>query len=433
MGDKPARNRLKHAFRARALQDRERFYNDIADCAEASLWQHDLKSVYRSIKKICGGPGNSHSHPISKADGSLCQSDDEVLERWNEHYETALNHPPSSSPHGGAKGHSDLTSGDGGVPTDAPTLKEVNTAVGRLKNGKLAGFDGITTELLNHSIDSSGPALHNLFCRVWVTGSVPADWRDGIIIFLYKGKGRQSECGSYRPITILSVPGKALAHILLAQIQPLLISKRKPQQSVFTPGRSTSEAVLALRLLSDLHREFSQPLYVAYVNLKPAFDSVDKEALWKTIGGTGTPESLLNLIRDLLQGSNSQIRVGSRLSPSFPTGSGVRQGCVLAPALFCRAMNWILEETFSHSGLSVPYHHVTDIDFADDIATMDRSQAVLADTLQRMEGTCSALGLHISYAKTNMPNIGGAPWQRILLWGTRRHRGCRNSCISVVR
>jgi len=25
MGDEPARNRLKHAFRARALQDRERF------------------------------------------------------------------------------------------------------------------------------------------------------------------------------------------------------------------------------------------------------------------------------------------------------------------------------------------------------------------------------------------------------------------------
>jgi len=84
------------------------------------------------------------------------------------------------------------------------------------------------------------------------------------------------------------------------------------------------------------------------------------------------------------------------LSPTFPTGSGVRLGCVLAPALFCRAVDWILEETVSHSSLSVPYHHVTDIDYADDITTMDSSQAVLADTLQRMEGACSALGLHIS-------------------------------------
>jgi len=70
-GDKPTRYRLKHTFRVRALQDKERFYNDIADCAKASLRQHDLESVYRSIKTICGGTGNSQSHPISKADGSF--------------------------------------------------------------------------------------------------------------------------------------------------------------------------------------------------------------------------------------------------------------------------------------------------------------------------------------------------------------------------
>jgi len=39
------------------------------------------------------------------------------------------------------------------------------------------------------------------------------------------------------------------------------------------------------------------------------------------------------------------------------------------------------------------------------IATMDSSQTVLADTLQRMEGACSAAGLHISWALGNsLPN-----------------------------
>jgi len=118
--------------------------------------------------------------------------------------------------------------------------------------------------------------------------------------------------------------------------------------------------------------------------------------LWRTIRRTRIPESHLNLIKDLHQGSNSQVRVGSRLSPSFPTGSGIRLGCVLAPALFCRVVDWILEETFSHSGLLVPYHHMKDIDYTNDIATIDSSQAVLADTLQRMEGACSAVGLRIS-------------------------------------
>jgi len=203
-------------------------------------------------------------------------------------------------------------------------------------------------------------------------------------------------------------------------------SKRRVQQSGFTLGQSTSDAVFALHLLSDHHREFSQLLYDAYVALKSAFDSVDREALWRTIRGTGTPKSLLNFIKDLQQGSNSQVRIGSRLSPSFPTGSGIRQGCVLAPDLFFRALDWILEETFSHSSLSVPYHHMTDIDYADDIATIDSSQTKLADTLQHMEGSCSARGLHISWAKTKVQNIGAGPLATDIIVGNLTVQGVQD-------
>jgi len=59
---------------------------------------------------------------------------------------------------------------------------------------------------------------------------------------------------------------------------------------------------------------------------------------------------------------------------------------------------------------------VTDIDYADDAATMDSSQAVLADIIQRMLGTCSALGLHISWTKTKVHNIGaGSPVTDIIV------------------
>jgi len=34
---------------------------------------------------------------------------------------------------------------------------------------------------------------------------------------------------------------------------------------------------------SEVRREFSQPLHVAFVDLKAAFDSVDRLALWKAL------------------------------------------------------------------------------------------------------------------------------------------------------
>jgi len=71
-------------------------------------------------------------------------------------------------------------------------------------------------------------------------------WKDGIIVPLYKGEGHKGDCNSYKPITLLSVPRKMFAHVLLRRIEPLLIEKRRPQQSGFTPGKSTCDAVLAL-------------------------------------------------------------------------------------------------------------------------------------------------------------------------------------------
>ena len=62
-------------------------------------------------------------------------------------------------------------------------------------------------------------------------------------------------------------PGKVFAHVLLSRIDPLLRSKSRFEQSEFTSGRSKLDAILALRLLSEVHREFSQPLHVAFVDL----------------------------------------------------------------------------------------------------------------------------------------------------------------------
>jgi len=34
---------------------------------------------------------------------------------------------------------------------------------------------------------SSSVILHQLFTRVWVTGRVPSEWKEGSIVSLYKG------------------------------------------------------------------------------------------------------------------------------------------------------------------------------------------------------------------------------------------------------
>jgi len=126
-------------------------------------------------------------------------------------------------------------------------------------------------------------------------------------VSLYKGKGSRSCCNSYRPISLLSVPGKVLAHVLLARLQPLLDLNKRPQQSGFTAGRSTVDAILALRLLSELHYTFSRPLHAAYIDVKAAFDSVDRAALWKALKGASTALLLMHLLCDLHTGTTAKV------------------------------------------------------------------------------------------------------------------------------
>ena len=84
------------------------------------------------------------------------------------------------------------------------------------------------------------------------------------------------------------------------------------------------DAILALRLLSDLHREFDRPLNVAYLDIKAAFDSVDRLGLWKALRSRGVPDVLLDLIVALHQGTGVQVCQGQNLSERLLMTSGVR-------------------------------------------------------------------------------------------------------------
>ena len=117
-------------------------------------------------------------------------------------------------------------------------------------------------------------SLHRLFVGVCEQELIPENWRKGITIPIYKDKDCRTECGSYRGITLLSVPGKVCARFLLDRTQKLLHGKRRTEQGGFPPGRSTKDRILTLNSIAQRRREYRKPLYAAYVDLKAAFDSV---------------------------------------------------------------------------------------------------------------------------------------------------------------
>jgi len=58
-----------------------------------------------------------------------------------------------------------------------------------LKAGKAPGICGIPAELLKAGGYHTAQWLAKVFQAVWQSGQMPSDWKKGIILQLYKGKG----------------------------------------------------------------------------------------------------------------------------------------------------------------------------------------------------------------------------------------------------
>ena len=156
---------------------------------EAGLQRNNLHPTFRAIKRMQGGPNQeSREANITKWDGSACSITKKTLDRWREYYSGMLNHV-AATPCTDLDDEASTTTAATDIPSYAPTLDEVIKAIRRLKNGRAAGLDDITPELLKCAEASISEGLHQLFLKVWSSGRVPSEWRNGVIIPLYKGKG----------------------------------------------------------------------------------------------------------------------------------------------------------------------------------------------------------------------------------------------------
>ena len=229
---------------------------------------------------------------------------------------------------------------DPSVDCSPATEQEVAAEVRRLKKGKAADICCISAELLKAGGEAGIGWLIRVAWEVWCSRVIPADWTRGIILPFYKGKGSRLDCRNYRGITLLSVSGKVFSGILLyrarAHLQ-LLVGRR--EQSGFTPGRSTIDRMVTLNCIVQTRLEFRQLLWIAYVDVRAAFDSVERDAIWGLLRAHRMPEDIVCLMKLLYSDTLSAVRTDGMTSEWFRVDQGVRQGCRMTPVLFVRRHN----------------------------------------------------------------------------------------------
>ena len=293
---------------------------------------NDAHNFYDSIKQAYG-PISQTMVPVRSLDGSALIRDAQgITRRWAEHYSTLLNGGLQPDPSILDLIHQRPLQTAMDVP---PTLEEIQGCIKTMKNRKSPGMDGLPTEIFKYGGPAVAGELWEAVCYIWETERVPQEWKDALMISIYKNKGDRSVCGNSRGISLLSVAGKIMARTLLARLIKQISEDILPEtQCGFRQNRSTSDMIFVARQVLEKSREQHRELYMAFIDLSKAFDSVDRPLLWEILRRSGCPPKFVRLVQLLHEGMQARVKVGSLESEPFDVTRGVRQGCVLAPVLF---------------------------------------------------------------------------------------------------
>ncbi|KAK7112952.1 hypothetical protein V1264_012324 [Littorina saxatilis] len=185
-------------------------------------------------------------------------------------------------------------------------------------------------------------------------------------------------------------------------------AKLRDQQAGFRRNRSCADQIASLRIIVEQSLEWNSPLYINFIDYEKAFDSVDRETLWKLLRHYGVPEKLISLVQHTYQDMNCRVAHAGQLSDSFDVRTGVRQGCLLSPFLFLLVIDWIMKTTTAGRNNGIQWTlwtQLDDLDFADDLALLSHNFNQMQDKTTRLAATSAKTGLRINKRKTELLKI----------------------------
>ncbi|BHF85580.1 hypothetical protein SprV_1002874800 [Sparganum proliferum] len=406
------RSRRQLQQRLREMQDAwtARKAEEIQGYADRNEW----KNFFSAIKAVYGPPTKGTA-PVLSADGSTLLTEKAqfrgVLNRPSAISDAAIDRMPQAE-----------TNADLDLP---PSLQETIRAVQQLSSGKAPGSDAIPAEVYKHGGPQLMDHLTALFQEMWRQGEVPQDFKDATIVHLYKRKGNRQICDNHRGISLLNIAGKIFARILLNRLNNHLEQGLLPEsQCGFRRHRGTTDMIFAARQLQEKCQEMRTHLYSTFVDLTKAFDTVNREGLWKIMQKFGCPERFIEMVRQLHDGMMARVTDNGAVSEAFAVTNGVKHGCVLAPTLFSLMFSAMLMDAYRDErpppGIRIAYRTdgqllnlgrmhfqsrvstttVHELLFADDCALNTTSEEEMQRSMDLFSAACANFGLVINTQKT---------------------------------
>ena len=250
-----------------------------------------------------------------------------------------------------------LPPNDINVNSDIPNISEVLDARKQFKDGKCQGTDKIYGEEIKYNKSHCFMLyLMVLLTTIWTTFTLPSSWLISSITCLFKNKGSRSDAANYRGLSIMSTCSKIILAIIISRIRNTYERIISNSQFGFRSNRSTTDAIFILQNAINIS---SKPLFLCFIDLKAAYDWIDRDMLFKILEIRLKSPIIVNILKVFYTGTSAAIK-GSKFL--FKTFTGCRQGGLESPVLFNIYLDFVLRcveyevlKQFPNTGLQYSY------------------------------------------------------------------------------
>ena len=146
--------------------------------------------------------------------------------------------------------------------------------------------------------------------------------------------------------------------------------------------------------------------FTCFIDLKKAFDSVNRNLLWYKLQLYGLNGALLNNITALYKCVEYSLEINDHQTKCFEVKRGVKQGCILSPTLFNIFINDLIPfvQEFD-KGIAIDNCKVSILLYADDIVLVAENEQDLQTLIDRVDFWCEKNEMNININKTKILHI----------------------------